>query len=84
MIDRIENHVRGQEHLFGLSPSYQEMNWSGLSFTEQQFNDVTHIDKNAWTAEIDLHKELFHQLAYHLPAQLKQAQSELESRLALI
>ena len=84
MIDRIENQVSGQEHLFGLSPSYQEINWSGLAFTEQQFKDVTHIDKQAWSAEIDLHKALFEQLAYHLPAELKQAQTELESRLALI
>jgi len=83
MIDRIENQVSGQEHLFGLSPAYQEMNWSGLAFTEQQFNSVTHIDKQAWGAEIELHKELFNQLSYHLPVELKQAQVELEKRLAL-
>ena len=84
MIDRIENNVSGQEHLFGLSPSYQEMNWSGLAFTEQQFKEVTHIDKKAWGAEIELHKELFNQLSYHLPAELKKAQAELEQRLALV
>jgi phosphoenolpyruvate carboxykinase (GTP) len=82
MIDRIENQVSGQEHLFGLSPAYQEMNWSGLAFTEQQFQQVTQIDKQAWGAEIELHKELFNQLSYHLPEELKRTQLELEERLA--
>jgi len=84
MIDRIENTVKGQDHLFGVSPTYPEINWKGLDFSADQFDQVTHIDKSAWEAELILHKELFQQLSYHLPQELKQAQDNLEKRLALV
>ena len=84
MIDRIENTVTGQDHIFGVSPKYPEINWKGLDFTAEQFAQVTHIDKAAWQAELALHKELFTQLSYHLPKELKQAQEGLEKRLASV
>ena len=84
MIDRIENTVSGKDHLFGVSPTYPEINWQGLDFSADQFAQVTHIDKSAWEAELVLHKELFQQLSYHLPQELKQAQDNLEKRLALV
>jgi phosphoenolpyruvate carboxykinase (GTP) len=82
MIDRIENTAQGQEHIFGISPQYEELNWTGLSFTREQFANVTSIDKAAWQAELKLHEELFTQLAYHLPAELTQTKAKLEQRLA--
>jgi phosphoenolpyruvate carboxykinase (GTP) len=84
MIDRIENTVTGQDHIFGVSPKYPEINWKGLDFTAEQFAQVTHIDKASWQAELALHKELFTQLSYHLPKELKQAQEGLEKRLASV
>ena len=67
-----------------MSPTYPEINWLGLDFSADQFAQVTHIDKSAWEAELVLHKELFQQLSYHLPQELKQAQDNLEKRLALV
>ncbi len=82
MIDRIENTANGKEHIFGISPSYEELNWTGLNFTQEQFTNVTSIDKAAWQAELKLHEELFTQLAYHLPAELTAAKAALQKRLA--
>ena len=82
MIDRIEGSASGQEHIFGISPAYRELNWTGLDFNEQQFSQVTSIDKAAWQAELKLHTELFEQLRHHLPQELAQAKAELEKRLA--
>ncbi len=82
MIDRIEGSAQGQEHIFGISPSYEELNWTGLNFTADQFKTVTSIDKAAWQAELKLHSELFEQLAYHLPSALSATKAELEKRLA--
>ncbi len=82
MIDRIENTATGKEHIFGISPSYEELNWTGLNFTKEQFTNVTSIDKAAWQAELKLHEELFTQLAYHLPTELTAAKAALEKRLA--
>jgi phosphoenolpyruvate carboxykinase (GTP) len=82
MIDRIEGQAAGTEHAFGISPKYEELNWTGLNFTQQQFANVTSMDKAAWQQELKLHEELFTQLAYHLPAELTSAKAALEQRLA--
>lgn len=81
MIDRIEGSAKGAENVFGISPSYEELNWSGLSFTPAQFHTVTHIDKAAWQTELGLHEELFQQLAHHLPPELPATKAAIAQRL---
>ncbi|VTU18752.1 Phosphoenolpyruvate carboxykinase [GTP] [Variovorax sp. PBS-H4] len=82
MIDRIEGKGEGVEHVFGVSPRYEDLNWSGLDFSAEQFATVTHIDKAAWQAELKLHAELFQQLAHHLPKELPATKAAIEQRLA--
>ena len=82
MIDRIEGRVSGTDNVFGVSPSYGEMNWSGLDFSPAQFDTVTRIDTAAWQKELVLHTELFTQLAHHLPAELLAVKAQIEKRLA--
>ena len=84
MIDRIEGQVQGQATLFGVSPRYAEINWTGLDFSADQFNTVTSIDKAAWQDELKLHDELFAQLAHNMPQALKDAKADLATRLAAI
>jgi phosphoenolpyruvate carboxykinase (GTP) len=82
MIDRIEGSAKGTEHVFGVSPAYEELNWTGLNFSAEQFKTVTSIDKAAWQQELKLHTELFEQLAYHLPTELTATKAQIEKRLA--
>ncbi|NDZ13958.1 phosphoenolpyruvate carboxykinase (GTP) [Variovorax sp. WS11] len=82
MIDRIEGKGEGTEHVFGVSPRYEDLNWTGLDFSAEQFDTVTHIDKAAWQAELKLHAELFQQLAHHLPKELPATKAAIEQRLA--
>ena len=82
MIDRLEGKARGADNGFGVSPTFDEITWTGLDFTPAQFATVTSLDKADWKAEIALHTELFSQLAYHLPAQLQSTKAQLEQRLA--
>ena len=81
MIDRIEGNAKGQDHVFGVSPAFDEITWTGLNFTQEQFKTVTHIDKAAWVEELKLHDELFSQLAHKLPAALPQTKAAIEKRL---
>ena len=81
MIDRLEGKAQGKENVFGVSPAYEEINWTGLNFTADQFKTVTHVDKAAWVEELKLHEELFKQLAYHLPAEMTATKSSLAERL---
>ena len=82
MIDRIEGTAHGVDQPFGISPTYEELNWTGLNFTQDQFNTVTSFDKAAWQAELKLHTELFTQLKHHLPQELEATRLKLEQRLA--
>ena len=81
MIDRLEGKANGTETMFGTSPTYAEINWTGLNFSEAQFNSVTSIDKAAWQVELGLHTEQFAQLAYHLPKELEETKARLQERL---
>ena len=81
MIDRIEGQAKGRENVFGISPTYEEITWTGLDFTQSQFQTVTHIDKAAWVEELKLHEVLFTQLAYHLPAELTATKTAIALRL---
>jgi phosphoenolpyruvate carboxykinase (GTP) len=67
--------------MFGTTPNYGDLNWDGLDFTEQQFQQINSIDKDAWRAELKLHAELFDKLAYRLPQELVATKEQLEKRL---
>ena len=82
MLERIEGKAKGQENIFGTTPSHKDINWAGLEFSEDQFNQVTSIDKAAWQEEMKLHDQLFEQLSYHLPKELVETKQALEKRLA--
>ncbi len=82
MIDRIEGKATGTETGFGVAPTYNEINWTGLDFSQAQFDSVTSLNKDDWKAEIALHTELFTQLAYHLPKELEETKTQLAQRLA--
>ena len=81
MLQRLQGQVRGQSTMFGIAPAYDEINWSGLSFTPAQFDTVTSIDKAAWQKEFELHDGWFEQLAHGLPTELKQTRAAFERRL---
>jgi phosphoenolpyruvate carboxykinase (GTP) len=82
MLERIEGKANGQENIFGTTPSHKDINWAGLDFSEDQFKQVTSIDKAAWQEEMKLHDQLFDQLSYHLPKELVETKQALEKRLA--
>ena len=81
MIDRIEDEVQGKEHFYGLTPSYDEVNWKGLDFTPEQFHAVTSIDKQLWLSELKLHDSLFEQIDARLPKALRDTRQRIEKLL---
>jgi phosphoenolpyruvate carboxykinase (GTP) len=82
MLERIDGATTGQENIFGISPSFEDITWDGLNFTAEQFETITSIDKEAWNAELALHTELFDKLKYRLPAALEATKASLASRLS--
>ena len=82
IIDRVENTTPGQEHFYGISPDFNELQWTGLNFTAEQFEVVTGMDKAAWTEELALHDALFEQLNLRLPQVLLDTRKQMAEKLA--
>jgi phosphoenolpyruvate carboxykinase (GTP) len=82
MIDRIEGRARGVEHVFGITPRYEDIEWRGLDFDAGDFERITAIDRAAWERELALHEELFEKLAERMPEELLQVRERLRQRLA--
>ena len=82
LLERVEGTASGEENLFGVSPRYDDLSWTGLDFTREQYQSVITIDKAAWQAEVVLHGELFQQLSARLPSQLLAIKGRLEAKLA--
>jgi phosphoenolpyruvate carboxykinase (GTP) len=86
MLERVEDQdglrAGGFEHMFGISPRFEDLNWDGLAFNRAQFDTITSIDKAAWREEMKLHADLFDKLKHHLPQELRAVKDKLEKRLA--
>ncbi|CAE6690156.1 Phosphoenolpyruvate carboxykinase [GTP] [Paraburkholderia domus] len=82
MVGRIEGKAQGEEHTFGISPHYEDIDWSGLDFSREQFQQVISVDDAAWRDELALHAKLFDTLQQGLPPALAQTKLALEGKLA--
>jgi phosphoenolpyruvate carboxykinase (GTP) len=82
MLGRIDGQAQGAENVFGVSPNYGDLNWTGLNFSQAQYNSVISIDRAAWQQEMALHGELFAMLEHHLPKEMTATKAKIEAQLA--
>lgn len=81
IIARIEGHGNGAEHVFGVSPRFEDLRWDGLVFDRDTYGKLTSIDRSEWQRELASHRELFDRLHDRLPAPLEQTRQLLARRL---
>ena len=81
IVGRIEGRSGGTEHLFGLTPRYEDLHWDGLAFDRSAYERVTSVDPEEWRRELVSHRELFDRLHDRLPAALERTRRELAGRL---
>jgi phosphoenolpyruvate carboxykinase (GTP) len=81
IVNRVDGAAQGEDHLFGVSPRYDDLRWDGMDFTREQYATVSGLDKADWQKEMVLHSELFKMLAHHLPAELPAIKARIEARL---
>jgi phosphoenolpyruvate carboxykinase (GTP) len=82
ILERIEGRAQGKEHLFGVTPRYEDMTWDGLDFSPADFERITSVDRAEWQSELTLHSELFQKLAKRLPRPLTAVHSRLGEALS--
>ncbi len=82
MVERIKGGTSGAEHAVGVTPRYEDLNWTGLDFTRDQFARVTAVNADEWRKELDSHADLFKQLSHNLPPQLESTRQTLAQRFS--
>ncbi len=70
MVDRARGRALGKETPIGWVPRYEDIDWTGLDFTRERFDELQAFDKTAWRAEVINHEELFLDLHDRLPKEL--------------
>ena len=82
MLGRIEGRAGGVEHVAGVSPRFEDLNWNGSNFSAAQFEQAIATDPQSWRAELALHAELFDTLRHGLPPALTEVKAKIERHLA--
>ncbi|SNT44885.1 phosphoenolpyruvate carboxykinase (GTP), partial [Granulicella rosea] len=70
IVDRVRGRVRGKETPIGWAPKYSDIQWQGLDFSYEQFQELQTVDREAWKREVIGHEEIFLQLHDHLPPEM--------------
>jgi phosphoenolpyruvate carboxykinase (GTP) len=70
IVDRSHGRAVGQETPIGWMPHYEDMEWKGLDFPRDKFDELQAFDHKAWRAEVIGQEELFIDLHDHLPSEI--------------
>lgn len=67
IIERARGHATSVEGVLGWIPRFEDMDWTGLPMTEEQFAHLVSVDREAWQQEIASHDQLFVRMYDRLP-----------------
>ncbi len=70
IVERVQGHGRGRETAIGWVPRYEDIDWAGLEFSREAFEELMAVDRAAWRKEVIAHEELFIDLHDHLPPEM--------------
>jgi phosphoenolpyruvate carboxykinase (GTP) len=70
IVERAHTRASGVEMPLGRTPRYQDMNWEGLNFSQEDYDRVMSVDIDLWKQEILSHEELFIKLYDRLPKEM--------------
>ena len=70
IVDRSRGRALGRETPIGWIPRYEDIDWDGMQFSKENFDQLQAFDKTAWRREVMDHEELFLDLHDRLPKEL--------------
>jgi phosphoenolpyruvate carboxykinase (GTP) len=81
IFDRAHGCALGQETPIGWTPRYEDIEWEGLDFSKEKFEELQAFDLAAWRQEVLGHEELFLDLHDRLPPEMVYERELLICRL---
>jgi len=81
IVDRARVRAKARETAIGWVPDYSDMEWNGLDFSEEKFDELQKFERSAWKHEVIDHEELFIELHDHLPKEMVYERELLICRL---
>ena len=81
IIDRVAGKAKGVESPIGLVPQYEDMEWNGLDYPQEKFQELMRIDREAGVADARSQEELFDKFFDRVPKEMLFERELLKSRL---
>ncbi len=81
VVDRVNGKVGAADSPIGLMPKYEDIEWKGLEFTEEQFRTITNIRKAEALAEVKEIQEHFARFGDRLPPEMEKECQNFEDRV---
>jgi len=70
IVNRARGRALGRETPIGWMPRYEDIDWAGMEFQQENFDSLQAFDRSAWRAEVISHEELFLDLHDRLPKEM--------------
>ena len=70
VLDRAHGRALARETPIGWMPHYEDIEWKGLDFSEEKFEELQAFNRAAWRDEVLGHEELFLDLHDRLPPEM--------------
>jgi phosphoenolpyruvate carboxykinase (GTP) len=70
IVERANGQAVAVEGPIGWMPRYEDLDWRGLDFSRENFQELMSVDREVWKKEILLHDELFIKLYDRLPKEM--------------
>jgi phosphoenolpyruvate carboxykinase (GTP) len=67
VVQKVHGKSNAVESPIGWMPQYEDIDWSGLDFTKQQFDQIMQVDREQWKVELLSHAELFERMYDRMP-----------------
>jgi phosphoenolpyruvate carboxykinase (GTP) len=70
IVRRVNGETRAAAGPLGWRPRYEDIDWRGLDYRRDRWDEVMHVERDDWFLEIASHNELFFKLYDRLPRDL--------------
>jgi phosphoenolpyruvate carboxykinase (GTP) len=70
IVERVRHGAPAMETPIGWVPRYRDIDWTGLDFPREKWNQVMAIDRQAWRQQTLQHQQLFLELGEFLPKEM--------------